>query len=420
MDRRFIPLFIIVLIDLIGFGIIIPILPLYAEARFAAGDVQITLLIAAFSAAQFLAAPVLGRLSDAFGRRPVLILSQIGTMISFVVLGFANSLFLLYLGRVIDGISGGNISTARAYVNDITTEENRARGFGLISAAFGTGFIIGPALGGVVVRVAQHIPALAPYSQVAPFFVAATFSLGSVMATYFLLPESLPQEDRSPLGQRRVDAGEVGLTELLSIGGVRQILIFAGTAFVAFAIFQSSFPLVAERNVFSNLSTEDVQFAIALLLTWMGILIVGVQFFLVGPLVRRFGERQLVVAGALIRIPAFVGIAVARTPWVLVLSFVPLAVGNGVSFPALQSLISRFAPPTMRGRVLGVFQSTQSLSLVIGPAMAGPLLTAGTSVPPWTAAALIGVAFLISIQILSLPVPTQEQAPPERAAAPAH
>jgi MFS family permease len=289
-----------------------------------------------------------------------------------------------------------------------------------LSAAFGTGFIIGPALGGVVVRIAQMIPALAPYSQVAPFFVAAVFSLGSVVATYILLPESLPEKDRNPLGQRRADDGETRLVDLLAISGVRLILIFAGIAFLAFAIFQSSFPLVASRNVLSDLPLEDVQFSIALLLTWIGFLNVVVQFSLVGPLVKQFGERQLVVAGTLLRIPAFVGIALARTPLAIALSFVPLALGNSISFPVLQSLISRYAPPTMRGQVLGVFQSTQSLMLVIGPAIAGPLLTVGTSVPPWVAAALIGVSFLVSIQILSLPLPTQEATAPEAAVAPAH
>jgi len=139
VDRRFIPLFMIVFVDLVGFGIVIPVLLLHAEESFGATDLQATGLLTAFSIGMVIAGPILGRLSDAYGRRPVLIISQIGTFIGFIVLGFANSLFLLYLGRIIDGISGGNITTARAYINDITTEENRARGFGLISAAFGAG-----------------------------------------------------------------------------------------------------------------------------------------------------------------------------------------------------------------------------------------------------------------------------------------
>jgi DHA1 family tetracycline resistance protein-like MFS transporter len=420
VDRRFTPLFIVVLIDLIGFGVVIPILPLYAEDHFGAGDVLIMLLLAAFPAAQLIASPILGRLSDAFGRRPVLILSQIGTMISFIVLGFAGSMFWLFVGRIIDGASGGNITTVRAYVNDITTEENRARGFGMISAAFGTGFILGPVLGGLVVKGAQLVPTLAPYSQNAPFFVAALFSLGSILATYFLLPESLPAELRSPLRERK-SGTDVGLMQVLSNRGVRLILIFSGATFLAFALFQVSFTLVAARNVFTEMNLEDTEFAISLLLAWIGFLIVLVQSSLVGPLVARFGERRLVVIGALIRIPAFVGVALARTPLVIALSFIPLALGNGVSQPSLQSLISRFAPPSMRGRVLGIFQSVASLSLVIGPLMAGPLLDqVGTSAPDLVGAGLMTVAFLLSFQVLGLSLPSQEGIPAQVEAAPAH
>ena len=192
MDRRFISLFLIVFIDLVGFGIVIPVLLLHAEESFGASNLQATLLLSAYSMGLVVAGPILGRLSDAFGRRPVLIYSQIGTLIGFLILGLANSLWLLDLGRIIDGLSGGNISTAQAYINDITNEKNRARGFGLISAAFGAGFIVGPALGGLVVRLTASIPELAAYSQQAPFFVAAVFSLTSIMGTVFVLKESLP------------------------------------------------------------------------------------------------------------------------------------------------------------------------------------------------------------------------------------
>jgi len=419
LDRRFVSLFTIVLIDLIGFTIVIPVLQLYAEERFGAGDVQATMLIAAFSVAQFVFAPVLGRLSDAFGRRPVLIVSQIGTMLGFLVLGFANSLFLLYLGRVIDGISGGNITTAQAYVNDITTEENRARGFGIISAAFGSGFVIGPLLSGVVVKVAQLIPAIAPYSQNAPFFVASVFSLGSILGTYFLLPESLPMENRSPLNQGKA-TNDVGLMEMLSNDGVRLILTFAAMTFLGFSLFHTSFSLVVARNVFTGMDLEDTQFSIGLLLAWLGFLIVLVQGFAVGPLVKRFGERRLVMLGALLRIPTFVAIALAHSPWVIVAAFVPLALGNGVSQPSLQSIISRYAPPTMRGRVLGTFQSTASLMLVFGPLFSGVLLAeVGTAAPDLAAAGLLAVAFLLSFQILRLALPSQEGSPAQVEMAPA-
>lgn len=163
-DRRFIALFVVVFVDLIGFGMVIPVLLLHAQESFGASDLQATLLLTSYSIALVVAGPVMGRLSDAVGRRPVLILSQFGTLAGFLVLGFANTLFLLYLGRIIDGVSGGNITTAEAYINDITSEENRARGFGLISAAFGAGFVVGPALTALIVSVTASSPTLAPYS----------------------------------------------------------------------------------------------------------------------------------------------------------------------------------------------------------------------------------------------------------------
>jgi len=258
VDRRFIPLFMIVFIDLVGFGIVIPVLLLHAEESFGATDLQATGLLTAFSIGMVIAGPILGRLSDAYGRRPVLIVSQIGTFIGFIVLGLANSLFLLYLGRIIDGISGGNITTARAYINDITTEENRARGFGLISAAFGAGFIVGPALGGLAVTVTAGIPSLAAYSQNAPFFVAVFFSLASILGTYFILPESLDPEARQPLGERSKERdGDLGLLDVLKEEKMRTILSFTFVTFLAFSLFQSSFPIFARRRLFSDPFVRD-------------------------------------------------------------------------------------------------------------------------------------------------------------------
>ncbi len=408
MNRKLVPILLILMIDMLGFGIVIPILQLFAEERFGASNLEATALLAAFAAAQFIAAPAMGRLSDAFGRRPVLILTQIGTFIGFIVLGTANSLFLLFLGRVIDGISGGNITTAEAYVNDVTNEEDRAKGFGQVKAAYGVGFILGPVLGGVVAKIASGIPALAAYSQSAPFFVAAIFSLGSILATYFWLPESLPIEARSPLGQRKVRT-EASLKDVLRRGPVQLILSYALLTFVAFSIFQASFALVVARNVFPDRSLEDTQMAMALMLAWAGILIVVAQGGLVGPLVTRFGERRLVVASALLRIPAFVGLALAQHPIVMALWFIPMAIGNGIGQPTQQSLISRYALPKVRGQLLGVMTSTSSLALVVGPLVAGVLLDIGTSTPNLIAAALTAVAFVVSLPILRLAVPIRDQ-----------
>ena len=413
-DRRFIALFSIVFVDLIGLGIMIPILLLHAEASFGATDLQATGLLTVYSAGLVIAGPILGRLSDAFGRRPVLILSQIGTLIGFIILAMANSLWMLYLGRIIDGVSGGNITTAQAYINDITTEKNRAQGFGLIAAAF----IVGPALSGLVVNFTSNIPSLAQYTQSAPFVLAAMFSLASILGTYFFLPESLAKEDRNPLrGGRKVGKKSGGLFDVLKVRNVRIILTFTFITFLGFSLLQASFALFMSRNIFPDEPLEVVQRNIGFLLTWFGVNSVLMQAFFVGRLVKRFGEQRLVVFATFLRVIAFFGVALSRDAYLLAIVFVPFAVGNAISQPSIQSMISRFAPPEMRGSVMGVFQSTNSTTLIVGPIIAGLLLQAQfasvsaqaqAAMPMVVGAVLMGIAFILSIRLLRMDLPTQE------------
>ena len=428
-DRRFLALFVVVFVDLIGFGMVIPVLLLHAQESFGATDLQATLLLTSFSMGLVVAAPVLGRLSDAFGRRPVLIISQFGTLAGFLILGFANTLFLLFLGRIVDGISGGNITTAQAYVNDITTEKNRARGFGLISAAFGAGFIVGPALTALIVSVTAASSTLAPYSQNAPFFVAAIFSLISILLTTFLLPESLPKGERAPLSRSREKVpGQKGLLDVIRLPDVRLILLFTVLTFLAFGLLQASFAFIARRNLFPDIPLENAQRNIGLLLTWLGIVSVTTQFVFVGPLVKRFGERRLVNVATLARVLAFLGIAISRDPLTMAIVFIPFAASNAISQPSLQSILSRFSPPEMRGRVLGAFQSSNSLTLVIGPILAGILLQldlpylspeSAVALPMFVAAVIMAIAFLMSFRFLRMKLPTQESAKMQTAPAPA-
>ncbi len=418
VDRRFVALFVVVFVDLIGFGMVIPVLLLHAKESFGATDLQAILLLSSYSIGLVVAGPVLGRLSDAFGRRPVLIISQFGTLAGFLILGFANTLLLLFLGRIVDGISGGNITTAQAYINDITTEKNRARGFGLISAAFGAGFIVGPALTALILSVTAANPTLAPYSQNAPFFVAAIFSLISILLTTFLLPESLPKEDREPLGRsREKKPGQKGLMDVLRLPDVRTILLFTFLTFLAFSMLQASFAFFARRNVFSDIPLESAQRNIGLLLTWIGIVSVTTQFVFVGRLVKRFGERRLVNVSAIARVLAFLGIALSRDPLALAIVFIPFAASNAISQPSLQSILTRFSPPEMRGRILGAFQSSNSLTLVFGPILAGLLLQLDfpslspeveISLPMFAAAAIMSIAFVVSFRVLRMKLPTQE------------
>ncbi len=417
-DRRFIALFVVVFVDLIGFGMVIPVLLLHAQESFGASDLQATLLLTSYSIGLVVAGPVLGRLSDAFGRRPVLIVSQFGTLAGFLILGFANTLFLLYLGRIIDGISGGNITTAQAYINDITTEKNRARGFGLISAAFGAGFIVGPALTALIVSVTAANPALAPYSQNAPFFVAALFSLTSIVLTAVLLPESLPKEEREPLGRsKEKKLGQKGLLDVIKLPDVRLILTFTIMTFLAFSLLQASFAFLARRNLFPDVRLEDAQRSIGLLLTWIGVVSVTTQIVFVGRLVKRFGERRLVNVAAFARVLAFLGMAFSRNPLAMAIAFIPFAASNAISQPSLQSILTRFSPPEMRGRVLGAFQSSNSLTLVVGPMLAGlllqldlPFLSAetGVALPMFAGAVIMTIAFVMSFRVLRMKLPTQE------------
>ncbi len=214
---------------------------------------------------------------------------------------------------------------------------------------------------------------------------------------------------------------------VLTIPNVRFILIFTVTTFLAFSLLQSSFTLFARRNIFPDLSLEDAQGSIGLLLTWIGVIGVVMQTFFVGPLVSRFGEQRLIVYATAMRVFAFLGVGLSRSPIAIARAFLPLAVGNAVSQPSLQSIISRFSPPGLRGRVLGAFQSTNSLTLIIGPILAGLLLEADFSslspetvsaLPMFLAAGLVAVAVVLSLRILRMELPTQEKAEAQMAAAP--
>ncbi|HYW72009.1 MAG TPA: MFS transporter, partial [Pyrinomonadaceae bacterium] len=226
-------IFITVFIDLVGFGIVIPVLPYYAEGtRFGATPSQVGLLFASYSVMQLVFSPVLGRLSDKYGRRPVLLISLLGTALGFLILGFANTLLLLFVGRIIDGISGGNISTAQAYIADVTTKENRAKGMGLIGAAFGLGFVFGPAIGGILSRWGINVP----------FLFAGSLALANALLLYFALPETVTADHPA-----RVSAASgrswTQLFAALRQPALASVLAIYFLGIVAFSIMTASFSL---------------------------------------------------------------------------------------------------------------------------------------------------------------------------------
>lgn len=378
MDRkRLFPIVLILFTNLLGAGVIIPILPLFAQGEFRGSVFQITLLATAFFGAQFLAAPWLGRLSDRFGRRPILLVSQAGTILSFIMfiytrqlgglvddLGLAlpmtGGMVILFLARILDGITGGNITIAQAYVSDVTDEEHRAQGLGMLQAAFGMGFILGPAFGGLLSR----------YGVVAPFIGAAIITTGTLLLTFFILTESLPPESR--LADHEQRESRMQIRALLSERALVFIILIAFFGSLAFSALPAVFALYADHILFASLENQNqAQLYIGLMLTFMGLAQVATQVTALRPLIQRLGERWLIIVGEIALLVAFLGIVSTRNAVVFTLLLTPLAFGMGVSAPSLQSLLTRFGNERTRGQLLGIYQSARSLALIIGPIWAG-------------------------------------------------
>ena len=354
-------IFITVFIDLVGFGIVIPVLPYYAEGtRFGATPRGVGLLFASYSVMQFIFSPVLGRLSDKYGRRPVLLISLLGTSLGFFVMGFATTLWMLFLGRIIDGISGGNISTAQAYIADVTTPENRAKGMGLIGAAFGLGFVFGPAIGGIMSRWGVHVP----------FMFAGALAFANAVLLYFTLPETV-----TPDHPARVSAATGrSWTQVINAfrnPRLRLVLTIYFLSIVAFSILTAVFTLFMVFRLGYDAFQSGWIFA------FVGIISAVVQGALIGKLVKRFGEAKLVVAGTLMFtgspfVVPFIGPSMGLLG-ILVTGAIN-SVGNALNAPSLASLASKSASASEQGVVLGVTQSVASLGRAVGPSIAAFLI----------------------------------------------
>ncbi|MBV8888756.1 MAG: MFS transporter [Alphaproteobacteria bacterium] len=384
-------LFLIVFVDLVGFGLVIPLLPFYAE-RFDASPQQVTLLLAVYSLMSMLAAPFWGRLSDRIGRRPVLMSSMAAAVLAYGWLAFADTLWMLYAARAVAGLCAGNIAAAQAYIADVTPPERRAKGMGLIGAAFGLGFIIGPALGGML---AGDDPATANLEL--PGLIAAGFSATALLGVVLLLRESLAEPRR---GRRR---GRVAA--LLEAAGrpvlARLILIFF-LVILAFAGMESTFALWAMRQY--RWGPAQVGFVFA----YVGVLSAAMQGGAIGPLIRRLGEERLMLGGL-----ALIAVGLVVLPWakdlpLLVAAVSALALGMGAMQPSLNSLISRRAGREEQGEVMGVVQSIGSLSRVLGPAIAGVLFAMLGRASPF----LWGAGLVVAAAALGLPLLRQPAAAP--------
>ena len=277
MNKRLFSIILVVFIDLLGFSLILPLLPYYAET-FKASQTTTGILIASYALMQLIGAPILGRLSDRFGRRPVLLLSVFGTFLGFLLLGFANALWMLFVSRIIDGLTGGNLSVAQAYISDVTDAKDRSKGLGMIGAAFGLGFIIGPVTGGLLSQWGYAVPA----------FAAAAISFINLILIYAWLPESLTEEKRSQMTEKRPAITLNALLVAFQRPFTGSILITRFFFGLAFAIFQTIFSLYALAKF--NLTARDTGFV----LTYVGVLSVIVQGFLVGRLTSHFREDILI------------------------------------------------------------------------------------------------------------------------------
>jgi MFS transporter, DHA1 family, tetracycline resistance protein len=378
-------LFLIVFVDLIGFGLVIPLLPFYA-VRFGASPQQVTLLLSIYSLMQLFAAPLWGRLSDRVGRRSVLMASMAASVLAYLWIGRSSQLWMLFAARALAGACAGNIAAAQAYIADVTTPENRAKGMGLIGAAFGLGFIFGPALGGFL---AGNDPATANLE--APAWLAAGLSFLALSGVLFLLPESLTPEQREGAARSGRIAAILGVLRRPVLS--RLILVFF-LVILAFAGMESTFALWAMRQF--HWGPEQVGYVFA----YVGVLSAILQGGLIGRLAQRFGEDRLLLCGLVLIGTGLLVLPFARGLPILGISLSGIALGMGLTQPSLNSLISRRAGREEQGEVLGVSQSVGSLSRVIGPVLAGILFAdLGRDSPFVSGAVLVAIAFLVALSL---------------------
>ncbi|WP_262179205.1 MFS transporter [Haloarcula laminariae] len=396
----------VVFLDLLGFGIIIPILPYYTRSFPGGTEFVIGLLAASYSATQFVFAPLLGSLSDRVGRRPVLVVSLLGSVVAWTVFGLAEALWLLFLARMLAGAMGGNLSTAQAYVADVTPPERRATALGYIGAAFGLGFIFGPGIGAVlsfdatIAAVDALAPAAVPITRFSlPSFAAAFFSLCGVVVALAFLPESRTPDGGAPRGDRTSAVAQ--LRAAVATPGLRELLTAFFLVSVAFSGVTVMFiPYVAD--IYGYTAAQS-----ALLLTYIGLLAVLTQGVLIGRLTARYGPVPLAVAGAMLLavatgllpfsrplgglLPDLSGLVPVLTPDLLgllaVLTLLP--VGNGVLSVTLTALVSRRASADLQGSAFGVTQGAGSLARTVGPPVMGGLYAGVGYWAPFVVGALL-------------------------------
>ena len=372
-------LFVVVFVDLLGFGMVIPVMPLYAE-RLGASEIWIGLLSTIYSLMQFVFAPIWGRLSDRIGRRPVLLASIAMTALAFLMYGLAGNFTVLVLSRAFAGAATANIAIARAFVADVTPPEGRAKGMGIIGAAFGLGFVLGPAIGGVLSHRSLALPGLA---------AAALAALNGV-AAWFILPEPEQRIVRELARRSRFAA----FLSVMGRPGIRRMILVYFLTVLAFSAMESTYALLSWHRYGID------QAHVSWLFAYIGIIVVVVQGGLIGRLTRAFGEKRLLVAGLVLQAVALAALPFAGNVAGLMVATAPLAIGSGLSQPALSALLSRFAHRDDQGGTLGIGESAAAFGRIIGPE-AGTFTFGRWSmaVPYLGGAALMVLAALVGVTV---------------------
>jgi multidrug resistance protein len=353
-----------VALDLVGFGIVVPILGRYAE-RFGANGLQVGLMFASFSVAQMVFAPILGRISDKVGRKPVIVFSLIGTAVGSFVTGAAGALWVLFLGRILDGASGASVAVAQGAVADIAPPEQRARLMGMLGAAFGVGFVVGPALGGLAALGGPHVP----------FYLAGSIAAVNAIAAMIRLPETKPDTSHITEKHQRGTALSPALKRFALVGFF-SMLGFAG--------FEATFSIWGEKQFGFTEGSASIVFV------FVGVTLVAVQGGLIGPLTQRLGSRKLLRIGLSLVAVGLLLLGLSNTWPLLFVALFLLSLGQGMSGPSGSALVAELAPVERRGEAIGYQQSTAAFGRVAGPVMAGALFDhVGISAPFFVSGVLI-------------------------------
>jgi DHA1 family tetracycline resistance protein-like MFS transporter len=385
--------FITIFIDLVSFGIVVPLLPFYAQT-FGASGITIGLLLSVFSLMNFIASPIWGRFSDKYGRRPILIGTIFCNIIAYILFSTSSSLWMLFAARILSGLAAGNISAAQAYVSDVTAVENRAQGMGMVGAAFGLGFIFGPMIGGVF----SH-ESFGAMRYALPGYIAAGLCSVNLVSAYFFLPESLKPELRNDTHKIKL-LNLRALVHALRTPNLSLVIVLFFLVVVAFSSIYTSFPLFVMEKPF-NMSSSGMGY----FFMEIGVFSVIIQGGLIGRLTGFFGERKLVLIGGVLLTIGFLGFPISS--WLptwnlicLIIATACISIGSSCLTPTIMSLTSQLADPSEQGSILGVTQSFASLARMIGPAVGGFAYDlAGHRSPYYFAFATMLVAMVLIVML---------------------